>query len=420
MTYIEFFDKDAVENICSCFVHVPEKVILIGDNKKLMEKHKLRYKDVLLARGIDVEFVCCAVNKNRMETIVETLSMIVEENLNCVFDLTGGEDLYLVATGIVFEKFKDRNVQMHRINIRNGAIIDVDQDGTTILAEKEPKLTIEENIKIYGGNVISNEKREDTTPNWDMSADFENDINAMWKICRQDVRLWNTQINVFEIAEKMNGQREKLRLCVPLDRLTETIERDGSNYVLIQRITHGLKKAGLLRSVSADNNVFVVEFKNEQVKRCLTIAGRVLELKVYLAALKAEEKDGTPTYHDVKNGVNIDWDGEQNAFGTENEIDLMTMHGLVPVFVSCKNGFFDNNELYKLNTVATRFGGKYAKKVLIATGLDDTDFSNYIRQRANDMGIRLVEGYKKNGEEISFAKMADSEIVKVMRTLWSS
>ncbi len=346
--------------------------------------------------------------------------MIVEENLNCVFDLTGGEDLYLVATGIVFEKFKDRNVQMHRINIRNGAIIDVDQDGTTILAEKEPKLTIEENIKIYGGNVISNEKREDTTPNWDMSADFENDINAMWKICRQDVRLWNTQINVFEIAEKMNGQREKLRLCVPLDRLTETIERDGSNYVLIQRITQGLKKAGLLRSVSADNNVFVVEFKNEQVKRCLTIAGRVLELKVYLAALKAEEKDGTPTYHDVKNGVNIDWDGEQNAFGTENEIDLMTMHGLVPVFVSCKNGFFDNNELYKLNTVATRFGGKYAKKVLIATGLDDTDFSNYIRQRANDMGIRLVEGYKKNGEEISFAKMADSEIVKVMRTLWSS
>lgn len=420
MTYIEFFDKDAIENICSCFVHVPEKVILIGDSRKLMEKHKQRYKAVFQSRKIDVEVEYRVVEKNNVETITEALSELVKENPDCVFDLTGGEDLYLVATGIVYERFKDQNVQMHRINIRNGAIVDVDQDGTTIKEEQAPKLTIEENIMIYGGKVIPDKNRENTTPKWDMSEDFENEINSMWKICQRDARAWNTQIHVFEIAEKMSGQKEELKICVPLDRLEETIKRNGGKYAMIQAITRDLKNKGLLRSVSADNNQFIVEFKNEQVKRCLTVAGQVLEMKIYLAALKAKEKDETPTYHDVKNGVNIDWDGEQDGFDTENEIDIMMMHGLVPVFISCKNGYFDNNELYKLNTVATRFGGKYAKKVLVATSLDNSVFSNYIRQRADDMGIRLVEGYKKNGEFIHLTKMDDKEFNKVMRTLWSS
>ena len=96
-------------------------------------------------------------------------------------------------------------------------------------------------------------------------------------------------------------------------------------------------------------------------------------MKVFLAALEAQENDGTKTYNDVMNGVYIDWDGDistdQNGYDTENEIDVIMMHGMVPVFVSCKNGYVDKDELYKLNAVATRFGGKYAKKVLVATSL---------------------------------------------------
>ena len=41
MTYIEFFDKDACENICSCVFNPPDRVILIGNNKKLLEKQRI-------------------------------------------------------------------------------------------------------------------------------------------------------------------------------------------------------------------------------------------------------------------------------------------------------------------------------------------------------------------------------------------
>lgn len=54
-----------------------------------------------------------------MQTIIDALSMFVEQYDDCVFDLTGGEDLYLVASGIVSERYRDKNIQMHRFNIRN-------------------------------------------------------------------------------------------------------------------------------------------------------------------------------------------------------------------------------------------------------------------------------------------------------------
>lgn len=88
-------------------------------------------------------------------------------------------------------------------------------------------------------------------------------------------------------------------------------------------------------------------------------------MKVFLVALEEKENDGTKTYNDVMNGVYIDWDGDismgRYGYDTENEIDVIIMHSIVSVFALCKNGYVDKDELYKLNAVATRFGGKYAK-----------------------------------------------------------
>lgn len=51
-------------------------------------------------------------------------------------------------------------------------------------------------------------------------------------------------------------------------------------------------------------------FKNKQIKRVLTKAGTILELKTFLLAKTITEQDGSPRYNDVMTGVFIDWDGE--------------------------------------------------------------------------------------------------------------
>lgn len=416
MTYIEFFEKDAAENLCTCLTKAPDRVILLGDKMKHMQKHAERYKKILADRGIDADIICRTVNKNNMQNIIDSLSQIVETYENCVFDLTGGDDLYLVAMGIVFEKYKDKDIQMHRFNIRNGTIIDCDQDGHTILEDESIKLSVEENIRIYGGDIVYEHERANTTIAWNMTAEFKEDIDAIWEICKEDVRLWNTQIGVFAAAEEIRDQTcDDLTTVAPVPYIMETLEEANGKYVKIWRILNGLSDAGLITEFECDDEIFSVTYKNEQVKLCLTKAGQALEMKMYKAALETSEKDGSLTYNDVMTGVYIDWDGdihtEQESHDTENEIDVMMMHGLVPVFVSCKNGYIDGDELYKLNTVADRFGGKYAKKVLVATALGNSDFSECLRQRAKDMNIRLVEGIQD---------MDDAELNRAVRSFWTN
>ena len=426
MTLIEFFEKDAIENICSTLIKPPDRVIFVGYDKKLMEKHAERYQAILAAKKLKVEMRCVAINQNKIQSIIDELSKIVEENDDCVFDLTGGEDLYLVATGIIFERYKNRknrHLQMHRFNIHNNSIADVDQDGQIIECDSLPTLSVEENIRLYGGDIVYEEQRKNTTYRWDMTDDFKQDINTMWAICKQDVRFWNTRIGLLKAAEEAADRPDELTVSVTSDQIGDAMPK-GVKTTTICKFLGRLRGQGLLTEYQYDDQVFSVTYKNLQVKRCLTVEGQVLEMKVYLAALEATEGDGvTKTYNDVMNGVTIDWDGnihvDSEECDTENEIDIMMMHGMVPVFVSCKNGVFDNEELYKLNTVATRFGGKYAKKVLVATALKDIDIKNaeYLRRRAKDMGIRLVEGTPDN--ERHFTEMDDPALNRLIRNLCS-
>lgn len=96
-------------------------------------------------------------------------------------------------------------------------------------------------------------------------------------------------------------------------------------------------------------------------------------------------------------GVSIDWDGMiydpmDRIPETRNEIDVVLMHGTTPLFISCKNGYIGDDELYKLHTVASRFGGPYARKMLIATDLDRKSLmaNRAFVQRAWDMDIYIV------------------------------
>ena len=44
MTYVEFFDRTSIENICACLTDAPERVIFLGDNAKLMKRYIENYK----------------------------------------------------------------------------------------------------------------------------------------------------------------------------------------------------------------------------------------------------------------------------------------------------------------------------------------------------------------------------------------
>ena len=109
-------------------------------------------------------------------------------------------------------------------------------------------------------------------------------------------------------------------------------------------------------------------------------------------------------------GVTIVWnrDNSEDIVRTTNEIDVLTMKGSVPVFISCKNGSFDVDELYKLSAVAARFGSLRAKRVLVATGIGGGVRAEHIKSRAESLGVRLIQ----NAHELK-----DKELDRILSSL---
>ena len=411
MTIVEFYDRTPIENMVSCLANRPQKIIFVGEKSRLEKQRDQFYRFLDEVENYVTVLEFCPVNKNSLSDIVDKLTRIVEENPECSFDLTGGDDLTLVAIGVVYERMKDRHVQLHRYNIRTGRVYDCDRDGS-VVSDAIPDITVEQNIVLHGGVVVTADQRGGGTAYWDFDEEFVKDLEKMWKICRKNCSLWNYQLSMLANLEDQKvaaEEEEELLLYVDIERARAVLDRT-KNGLRLDGIFQELERAGLIREFSTENGCLSFYYKNRQIRRCLTKAGTLLELKTYLAAMQAENPDGSFFYTDGLTGVSIDWDGD--AFGgtwTENEVDVILMKGLIPVFISCKNGAVGSEELYKLNTVTERFGGPYAKKVLVATtmGRAGSQRASFI-ERAQDMGIKVIDGVHE---------MTDAEFEKALCSL---
>lgn len=388
VSLIEFYDKSPLENVVCSLAIKPGKVIYICSNTKLVERELERFRHLMKLKGIVLEMECRPIKKNNLDQIQETLLQIAEENPKCIIDLTGGDELSLVAVGTVAQILKDRNIAFHRINLNTRKMIDFFQSDP-IDSICEPILSVAENIALYGGTIVYDDAKSGTTYPWNWTEDFKEDIHALWGIVRQDPGKWNAQIR----------QLESIINPTSTDVFCDVGYQDinGEPIRLWNRkLFHELSNAKLISKFATDNGTFSFTIKNTQISRVLSKAGTILELKTFLIAQDLQHKK-QPYFSDVMTGVAIDWDGEVHQSGegvmdTENEIDVLCMKGLMPLFISCKNGLVDESELYKLNTVAQRFGGDYARKVLIATYINKTPRQlEYFRQRAQDMDIKLIE-----------------------------
>lgn len=422
MVYVEFFDRTSIENICACLAMAPDEVIFVGHNSSQMKTYIKNYQKVFEGRGQDITFSYRSVSRWNTAQVIGVLEDIIHSHTECVFGITGGDEIVTFALGILCERYAQENadsdsdikIQVHRFSIHNNKIYDCDMDGETIECHS-PTLTVEENIQIYGGEIIPWEENTENKYKWDMTDDFKQDIETMWSICKASPVAWNKQIGVFgAIAEVGVSGNDGLTLTVAMPELQNYYAaKPWANYERDQALISKLQRAGLITQFDDSNGEIEVAFKNLQVKKCLSQAGLALELKIYKTMKELVDEENLPLYNDVMNGVQIDWDGDiptaEEGYDTVNEIDVFAMHRMIPVFISCKNGKFSAEELYKLNTVAERFGGKYAKKVLVASRLEDEALDEILKVRANDMKIQVIAG-----EDL----MDDAKLKKRLTNVW--
>jgi len=406
MTYVEFFDQSSIENICSCLTNLPDRVVIVGYEANQLKKHIDIYHNFLSNRGIEsVQFHARVVEKNSLSHAIEMIESIIEEFYDPIFDLTGGDPLLTMALGIVLNENRFRHFQVHRFIVRKNEVIDCDQDGQTIF-KTPPKLSVEENVMLYKGKVMLGDIDSNLTYRWDLNDEFLRDFDTVWSLCMHSrthtTTHWNKQMNVFDVLIKhFTTQPEQLSYDVSLESLRAKLNSEHLPLYRNTAILDDLMNAGVIGPYTVVGDRFIVSFKNVQIKRLLSSAGAVLEMKTYLRMKAIKDKNGDPLFNDILTGVVIDWDGKREVstpgnivYNVDNEIDVLAMHNMVPVFVSCKNGFLNNaDELYKLNDVARRFGNEYAKKVLVTASRSlEGSVGDVICRRAANMGINVIKG----------------------------
>ena len=375
----EFLDEEPIENIITCLHYNVDKVVFFGNGKLIAEKKGSMERFLKKYCNVEqVEFY--EISDTDLGAVVEVMrTAIVNERMQehaCYFDVTGGEGLALLAFGILSRELQ---VPMHMYDVQKDELLEFDRDYAEHISKNVPGqkigLNLDKIVEMHGG-VISYKHNKGYKGQHD-AGDLA-DIQKLWRINQRFEREWNQ----FAMFLARYAQEMMVDLSADVVNADMKTRRSIGTTKKLERILEACEEAGVVRNVCHENGRYSFTYKNEFVKSCMCDSGSVLEQYTFL------QEQSEPGTVDCRVGVHIDWDGKLHEGQGEdvlNEIDVLSLCGNVPVFISCKGGSVDQMALYELDTVASRFGGKYAKKMLVVA----RELSKAHALRAEEMGIEV-------------------------------
>ena len=376
---IEFFDEEPIENVITNLNFEVDKTIFFG-YEEVMAPHKKTVTSFLKkVCGVkDVEFY--SVDPFDLMEIMKAIANVVRKEQaqgNMVyFDLTGGENLLLVAFGILSQEF---SAPMFTFDIRTNELIEFCCSGNSIggVAKRRPiLLNLDQFVALYNGTINYRQKKLFK----EMSLDGASDIENMWKLSRTFGDKWvhySSILRKYPPDASLMVEEEKEKFQTEFRK-----HQRAGNIKDFHKFMHACSHLGFVKLYAAGRNGYKFRYKNSSIKQLFWDSGSILEMYTFLMETR---RDGIT---DCRVGVHIDWDGVVHNDGSRdvlNEIDVMSIEKNRPTFISCKIGSVDQMALYELETVANRFGGKYARKVLATA----QPLSPAHMQRAVEMGIEV-------------------------------
>ena len=386
---VEFLGNEPIENVITALNYKIDKTIFFG-YKEVIDEMKER-TDKFLKKYCNVEQTkYVEVSHTKLKSIIDVMSAEIEREYRqgneIYFDVTGGESLILVAFGIIAEKV---NAPMHMYDVKSNKLMEYDDiEGRKPgkLSEHAQKQNVKFNIKqyieMYGGIVNSNLKKEAKQSAEEGVCDM---LKDMWNVMYGNKESWNA---FSDILKRMFKPDDNLETCSPVKNVRDYYEKNpylDDSLAGFNKILNELENCGALTKLSISDEYYSFRYVNHDIKYYLWDCGSIFEYYTY--SRFRENAD------DCEVGVHIDWDGVVNEFPGKdvlNEIDVIALNGYIPTFVSCKTGKMKTEKalfaLYELETVASRFGKKYAKKVLMIT----EPLTISYKMRAKEMDIEVI------------------------------
>lgn len=366
VTQIEFFDKDAIKNILAVLTIRPDKVIYLYDKEikdmfyfaalnKCFKKHMPHL--ILEKYPVDITSI---------ENIYETTKKVIEENENCVMELTGGSELMMIGG---YKAGSEMGIELVYTDIAAGRVIDLNHQDHI---RKTAKLSLEDFIDAKGASFIGNSHHEPDSREYDK-------ILRMSRILFEDLKGWKNTCSYLQTA-MANTPADDLELK---SRLI-LYQREGRKISPDKEILRSFLKNGLIHNLNYTTETVRFEFASKNAKQYMINYGVWLELVVFISAKQSG------VFDDVKLGAMIDWNAYDGICIAGNEIDVIISDNSMPVFLSCKLKEADTAALNELLIAKKRLGGWFSKGILVAFGNDKANKTGTYK-RAQELGLEILD-----------------------------
>ena len=411
----EFLSREPIENVITAMNFQVDKLVFFGNHEDIISQ-KERTENFLRKYCAVQSIVFLPLSGSNLQSVLQTMRKEIEselsKNAKLFFDITGGESLMLVAFGMLSREYE---TPMHMYDIYKGKLLELNAESlhydernteainkdnrnaddsalaspnekqhlsiSSIATKRPVPMTLDKLIEMHGG-VINYKLQKDIKDVPDEES--REDILKIWKVMKLHSEHWNP-FSEF-LKENMSPDDEGRvyrKESTVLKALADSSNKLKSAHKFYQ-IMEDLARAGAILDLKHSEGKYQFRFKNKSIKGYLWDGGSILELYSYL-----QEKANSD---ECRVGVHLDWDGVlegPSGIDVLNEIDVLSLQGYIPSFISCKSGKLSPQQclhaLYELDTVANRFGGEYAKKRLVVT----SEINEVYQERALEMGIEL-------------------------------
>ena len=369
-TLIELYDERPVENVLASEMFRPERTIIlcppdIAQNKNFRQKLEEYFRH----RGLNTELIFMECSLYSSDKIEKQLRSITEKYPDCVLDITGGTDAALFAGGRLCA---ETDMPAFTYSRKRNCFFSIHNAGFADDLPCEITHRIEDCFLMAGGAL-----REGRVDNSILSR-YMSDIEPFFKLYLRNRRDWTRTVNYIQRA----SQSEK-GYAAPLDvSAPYTVKGErGTRIDAPENVLYELEKIDFIRNVNISREAVEFSFRDSQIRTWLRDIGSVLELYIYKCCLD------TALFNDVRTSAVVDWEGTFRQDNVTNEIDVMAMRGITPVFISCKTCEISTEALNELAILRDRFGGNTAKAAIVTT----KRCQNITRHRASELGIEVID-----------------------------
>ncbi len=368
-TLIELWDERPIENVLAAEMFRPEEIIYVCP-PEIAADHAWRasLSQYFRRRGCDAKLTFRSVSLLNALEIRRALKRILKEYEDCAIDISGGTDAALFAAGAAAGTTCSVFTYSHKRN----TFFEIQNAPYARSLECTVKLDVASCFLMAGGQLLPG--REDNR----VLRDKLPEIDRLFDCFSRFRTVWAKQIKYIQRISDA-GDPSLLACGSPTEKV------DNGMATADPALFAALQENGLISDLAMTADRVAFRLADEVTRFWLRDVGSVLELYVWKTCRE------TGVFDDVVLSAVVNWRGEdRKGTGVTNEIDVMAVRGVQPMFISCKTSEIKTEALNELAILRDRFGGEDSR-AMIVTSAGATRASDPMRKRAAELGIEVVD-----------------------------